>query len=382
MLLVVLAVVAGIIIGQKVDLRGTPLLGAAPRPVAAPEELKKMSNTFAAIADSVLPSVVSVNTTTIIPGLSFRSPFADDPLFRRFFGDPLEYREPDREAHSLGTGFVIRSDGYVVTNNHVVEGVTDVRVTFNNKQRARATVVGTDSYSDLAVLRVEASNLPAVTWGNSDVTRVGDWVLAIGSPFDPSLSGSVTHGIISAKGRKFIGLPIEDFLQTDAPINPGNSGGPLVNLDGQVVGVNTAIVSRSGGSQGIGFSIPSNLAKSVVEKIIKEGRIVRGWLGVIPGVMTPEIARQLGMSRVEGVGVVNYYRNSPAEKAGLQRYDVVLAFNDKSVNSPDELVNLTMTAPVGSRVNLKIWREGKTFNVPVTIESRPTNARGKPVGGA
>ena len=371
MVLVFFALVIGIIIGQKVDFRGTPTIGAAARPVAAPEDLKKMSNTFAAIAESVLPSVVSVNTTKIIPGRTFRSPFFDD-----FF-----FREPDREMHSLGTGFIVRSDGYIVTNSHVVAGVDDVRVTLNNKQRFPARIIGTDPATDIAVLKIDARNLPAVTWGNSDAMRVGDWVMAIGSPYDPSLSGSVTHGIISAKGRKFIGLPIEDFIQTDAPINPGNSGGPLVNLDAQVVGINTAIVSRSGGSQGIGFSIPSALSKSVVDKLIKEGRIVRGWLGVEVDAVNDLVAQQLGMPRTEGVVVVGGYRNGPAARAGLYLRDVILSFNDKPVNAPDELSSRVANASVGSKATLKIWREGKTMDVPVTIEARPTDRSGRPVGG-
>jgi Do/DeqQ family serine protease len=383
MLIVFLAVIVGIVIGQRVDLRGTPTMGAAPgRPVAAPEDLKKISNTFAAIADSVLPSVVSINTTKIIPGRSFRSPFSDDPLFRRFFGEgPEIFREPDREVHSLGTGFIIRANGYIVTNSHVVEGVDEVGVTLNNKQRHRATVVGADPATDIAVLKIEASHLPAVTFGNSDMLRVGDWVLAVGSPFDPRLGGSVTHGIISAKGRKFLGLPIEDFIQTDAPINPGNSGGPLVNLDGQVIGINTAIVSRTGGYQGIGFSIPSNLAKSIVDRIITQGRIVRGWLGIIPAEVTEEAAQQMGLPSVEGVIVKAGYRNGPAAKAGLQLYDVILSFNGKKLTQPDELSNLVASAPVNSTATLKIWREGKTFDLPVTIEPRPLDRSGRPVGG-
>jgi Do/DeqQ family serine protease len=382
MVLVFFALVIGIIVGQKVDFRGTPTIGASARPVAAPEDLKKMSNTFAAIAESVLPSVVSVNTTKIIPGRSFRSPFFDDPLFRRFFGEgPDIFREPDREVHSLGTGFIVRTDGYIVTNNHVVAGVDDVRVTLHNNQRYPARIIGTDPATDIAVLKVDVRNLPAVTWGNSDAARVGDWVMAIGSPYDPSLSGSVTHGIISAKGRKVIGLPIEDFIQTDAPINPGNSGGPLVNLDAQVVGINTAIVSRSGGSQGIGFSIPSALAKSVVEKLIKEGRIVRGWLGIEVAAVDDLIAQQLGMTRTEGVVVTGGYRNGPAARAGLYLRDVILSFNDKPTNAPDELSSLVANAPIGSKATLKIWREGRTMDVPVIIEARPTDRSGRPVGG-
>ncbi len=378
MVLVFFALVIGIIVGQKVDFRGTPTIGASARPVAAPEDLKKMSNTFAAIAESVLPSVVSVNTTKIIPGRSFRFPFFfDDP-----FGEgPKIFREPDREVNSLGTGFIVRTDGYIVTNNHVVAGVDDVRVTLNNKQRYPARIVGTDPATDIAVLKIDIPNLPAVRWGNSDAARVGDWVMAIGSPYDPALSGSVTHGIISAKGRKVIGLPIEDFIQTDAPINPGNSGGPLVNLDAQVIGINTAIFSRTGGSQGIGFAIPSALAESVVDKLIKEGRIVRGWLGVEVEPVDDLIAQQLGMPRTEGVIVTGGYRNGPAAQAGLYLRDVILSFNNKPTNAPDELGSLVANALIGSRAILKIWREGKTIQVPVTIGARPTDRRGRPVGG-
>ncbi|MDW8322045.1 MAG: trypsin-like peptidase domain-containing protein, partial [Armatimonadota bacterium] len=279
--MVVLALVIGWWLGART--RTTPATPAPP-PVTfeqASTQLKTSSEAFAAVAKAATPSVVNISAATIIPGR--RSPLFDDPLFRYFFGDEdIPFREPERVVRSLGSGVIVSRDGLILTNNHVIAGASRISVTLADGRRyADAQVVGADPATDLALLRIRADNLPAIKWGDSRALQVGEWVLAIGNPY--GLNQTVTAGIVSAKGRRDVGISLyEDFIQTDAAINPGNSGGALVNIRGELVGINTAILSQSGGNVGIGFAVPSHEARRVMELLLRDGRVSRGWLGIIP----------------------------------------------------------------------------------------------------
>lgn len=332
-------------------------------------------DSFADLAERLKPAVVNVSTTQAVssphtgdrPQAPPGSPFEE--FFREFFDRQLEDGVPlqRRRKQSLGSGFIIQSSGIVVTNNHVISGADKVSVTLDDNRTFEAEVLGRDSKTDLAVLKIDSKNaqLPYVNWGNSDSSRVGDWVIAIGNPF--GLGGSVTAGIISARGRNINAGPYDNFIQTDASINRGNSGGPMFNLEGEVVGINTAIFSPSGGSVGIGFAIPANLAKRVVDQILKYGKTQRGWLGVQIQTVTSEIAESLSLGDPRGALVSMVDPNGPAAKAGLLAGDVILSFANKDVNTMRQLPRIVADTEIGSRVKVVVWRKGRKRNLDVIV---------------
>ncbi len=302
----------------------------------------------------------------------------DDPFFRRFFGPespaPLPFKE-----HGLGSGVVVEPE-IVLTNNHVIDGADEIKVTTPEKRELQAKVVGADPKSDLAVLRLVGAKLRPIAWGDSSTLRLADTVLAIGNPF--GVGETVTMGIVSAKGRTDLGiLDYENFIQTDAAINPGNSGGALVNTRGELVGINTAILSRSGGYQGIGFAIPSNSAKPIMDSLLRSGKVVRGWLGIGIQDLTPELAQALKLSDPSGVLVANVQPGTPAEKAGLLRGDVIVRVNGESVDSTGKLRNLIAAAGAGTKVTLELRREDKLKTVQLDLGEAPTNPTAPPLAG-
>lgn len=345
-----------------------------------------LSDAFRNVAEALRPSVVAISTETTVtahrsggglpPELRRQlPPWLGDDFFRQFEQDagPAQ-RRPQRSG--MGSGLIIRADGYVLTNNHVVEGADTVRVELSDGRKLTAEVVGTDPATDLAVLKVDADNLLAATLGDSDEIQVGDWVLAIGSPF--GLDQTVTAGIISGKNRvqQIIGdgEGFEDFLQTDAAINPGNSGGPLVNLRGEVVGINTAILSRSGGNAGIGFAIPVGLAQPVVDSIIETGTVRRGFLGAQVADITPEIKQELRLSIDSGAMIRGVLDDQPAAAAGLQPGDVVTHIDGKPISSGTQLRNLVASAKPGSAVKMTVNRDGRTLEINVNLQERTDDA--------
>ncbi len=314
---------------------------------------------FADLAEKLMPSVVNISTTQTIKTQSRQLPFQFPPgsPFGELFKDFDEPRE--RKATSLGSGFIIKKNGIVVTNNHVIANAEDIIVRVNKKEYA-AKVVGADPYSDIAVLKIETSDsFSTVKFGNSDKARVGDWVIAIGNPF--SLGGTVTSGIISARNRDINLTRYDDFIQTDAPINQGNSGGPLFNMDGDVIGINTAIYSPSGGNSGIGFAIPSNAASTIIDQLIKYGETKRGWLGVRIQQVTKEIASLAGLQEPSGAFVGGVSEGSPAEKAGMKTGDIILEFDGKKIKTMRNLPRIVADTKVGKNVSVKIWRDKKSI---------------------
>jgi serine protease Do len=298
-----------------------------------------------------------------------------DPFFRQFFGDGSDDRfnvPRERRERSLGSGVIISPEGYILTNNHVVEGATDIRVTLSDKRELKGTVVGTDPKTDVAVLKVEGANLVSATIGDSSKVQVGDYALAIGDPF--GVGQTVTMGIVSAKGRTNLGIEdYEDFIQTDAPINPGNSGGALVNDRGELIGINTAILSHgSGGNEGIGFAVPINLAHQVMDQILKNGKVTRAYLGIIPQDVTPAIAKAMGQSDPRGVLVGDVSPNSPAQRSGLQRGDIILEMDGKPVADANELrMSISMMQPEAT-VKLNVVRSRERRELSVKLGQLPT----------
>jgi serine protease Do len=331
---------------------------SAPAP-QAPAGLPDLTN----IAQRAIGSVTNIASTQVV-----RTPLTNDPFFRFFFREDDLYRE--RRQQSLGSGVVVSADGYVLTNNHVVGSArADVRVGLTDKRELRARVIGTDELTDIAVLKVDATNLPVLGWGDSSKLRVAEWVLAIGNPFQ--LNQTVTLGIVSATNRRLEGrvAGYEDFIQTDAAINPGNSGGALINARGELVGINTAIYSESGGYQGIGFAVPSNLARHVMDDIIKYGGVRRGTIrGIQLQAMTPQIANELGAADARGVLVLVVVRSSDAYAAGLRQYDVIVGFNNTPIDDASQFIRLLADAEIGSTATLTVFRDGRQQTVQVKIE--------------
>lgn len=351
------------------------LTGGAPPQQAKALVAPPPAEGFADLADRLLPTVVNISTTQTIeapqglpnmPNLPPGSPFED--MFRDFFeqyeGMP---QMQERQTASLGSGFVIDGEkGYIVTNNHVIRDSDEIKVILQDDTTLDATVIGTDEKTDIAVLQVKTEKkLAAVRWGDSEVSRVGDWVLAIGNPF--GLGGTVTAGIISASRRDINAGPYDDFIQTDASINRGNSGGPMFNLKGEVIGVNTAIFSPSGGSVGIGFAVPSALVRPVVEQLIKYGQTRRGWLGVRIQHVTEEIAESLGMKEAYGALVSSVTAGGPAAAAGLQQGDIILSFDGRQIKQMRELPRMVAESEIGKQVELHLWRKGKTVTAKVKL---------------
>jgi len=344
---------------------------------------------FAPIVKEVLPNVVNISSSKVV-----RTPnqmpegMQTDPFFQQFFGQGFGNRPEipkDRREQSLGSGVIVSPEGYVLTNNHVVDGATDVKVTLSDKRELKAQVVGTDPKTDVAVLKLEGSKFPAITLGDSSKVQVGDYALAIGDPF--GVGQTVTMGIVSAKGRGNLGIEdYEDFIQTDAPINPGNSGGALVNDRGQLVGINTAILSHgSGGNEGIGFAIPINLARDVMGQILDHGKVTRGYLGVVVQPITPAMAKALGQTELKGALVGDVSPRGPAQLSGVERGDVILEINGKVVNDSNELRNTVAMMQPGEAVQLKISRNGSTRDISVKLGELPVSkqeAQNQPEGAS
>jgi serine protease Do len=336
----------------------------------------RFTTSFAPVVKEVSRAVVNVATTSAPKQPREGSPLFDDPFFRRFFGDdlpggnqPRRFRMP--KQHGLGSGVVVTADGYILTNNHVVDNADEIKVVFTDEREFTAKVVGRDAKTDIAVLKIDAKDLPYVHIANSDNIEIGDVVLAIGNPF--GVGQTVTMGIISATGRGNIGLDYEDFIQTDAAINPGNSGGALVDAEGRLIGINTAILSRSGGNHGVGFAIPINLARSVMESLIKEGRVVRGFMGVNIQDVNPALAKEFNLKDNTGALVADVTSGSPAEKAGIKAGDIITEFNGKTVRDSRYLkLQVGQTAP-NSTVPVKIVRDGSTKNLQVKLKELPRN---------
>jgi Do/DeqQ family serine protease len=344
-------------------------------PASAPPQLAARAATspigampdLTGVAQRAISSVTNISSTQIVR--TPNSPFANDPFFRFFFNDQDDafgYRE--RRAQSLGSGVIVSSDGYVLTNNHVVDQGVEVTVTMPDQRELRAKVIGTDPATDIAVLKIDAANLPTMQWGDSSQLKVAEWVLAIGNPYQ--LNQSVTLGIVSATGRRLEGrlATYEDFIQTDAAINPGNSGGALVNARGELVGINTAIFSETGGYQGIGFAVPSNLARHVMNELIRYGEVQRGTIsGITLQPLTTRLAEQLGAPNTHGMVVVSMQQRSDAYAAGLRPGDVIVSFNGTTIEDQSQLYRLLSDAKIGTTVTLGVLREGKSISVKVPI---------------
>jgi len=366
----------GVLFGQAVP-AAPPLARPVESPPAAapppPHPANGSPPGFVHVAKAVKPAVVNVFSTRTgrVEGPHAR-PF-DDPFFRRFFGDELfrRFEQPQRKERGMGSGVIVESNGLIVTNNHVVAKADEIKVFLSDKREFKATLVGTDAKTDIAVLRIEADNLPVIVWADSDKLEVGEFVLAVGNPF--GLTQTVTLGIVSALGRAAGIAEYEDFIQTDAAINPGNSGGALVSTHGELVGINTAIFSQSGGNMGIGFAVPSNLARSVVDQLVRHGKVERGWLGVSIQDLSAELAPQFGLTEPKGALINEVLNDSPAKKAGLERGDVIVEYDGKAVENPTQLRNHVAQTVVGKRVTIKFIRDKKPRTSEVAIVEQPRN---------
>jgi len=379
---VLVALAAGGILSQQLkDWTGHSVLGAsktAPTIAAegAPVTLGNFANGFSSVLKPALPAVVNIRSSKVVKtqihgGLPF-----NDPMFRQFFGDQFGQRggpQTQREQ-SLGSGVIITTDGTVLTNNHVIDGASDIKVYLNDKREFKATLVGTDPKTDVAVLKIDANNLPTLPLGNSSTLQVGDLIFAIGDPF--GIGETATMGIVSAKGRGRLGIEdYEDFIQTDAAINPGNSGGAMIDLHGNLVGINTAILTGgSGGNQGVGFAIPINLARNVMDQIRAHGKVVRGYMGVYIQDVTPEIAKQFHLNETRGALIGDVSADTPGAHAGLKRGDVILAVNGQEISGANELRLQISQTPPGTLVKLKVWRDGKTQDTNLTLGELPEKA--------
>lgn len=338
-----------------------------------------MTTSFAPIVKNAQPAVVSIASTKVMrvsTGGEDLSPFFDDPMFRRFFGDrrdgpPSRSGKPrEQREQGLGSGVIVSPDGYILTNNHVVEGANEINVLTSDNRELKARVIGADPKTDIAVVKVESKNLPTLAFADSSQVQVGDIALAIGNPF--GVGQTVTMGIISATGRGNLGIEdYEDFIQTDAAINPGNSGGALINASGQLIGINTAILSRAGGNQGVGFAVPANLARTVMNQLLKNGKVIRGYLGVMIQPVTPEIAKAFNLSDAHGALVGEVVPGGPAAKAGIAQGDVITELNGERADGSRELqLKISQMAP-GSAVKLKVIRDGNPREVNLTLGELP-----------
>ena len=382
-ILVVLAAIAGGVF-LAVGLRswsGGSVYGAGNLPVTVardevPVPLSGFANGFASVLKPVLPAVVNVHSSKVVKQRNQAMPFFNDPFFQQFFGNQFGMgQQPQAEREeSLGSGVILTSDGTIITNNHVIAGATDIKVSLSNKKEYTAKLIGTDKDSDIAVLKINATGLPTLPLGESSKLKVGDLVFAVGDPF--GIGETATMGIVSAKGRgPTPGFRIENyqnFIQTDASINPGNSGGALVDLHGNLVGINTAIMTGgSGGNIGIGFAIPIDMAHSVMEQIVQHGKVIRGYLGLIPQDVSEALAKQFGLSTPTGALVAHVEHDTPASQAGIKQGDIILKVNGQTVNSANDLRLMISGIAPGTKVNLTIWRDNKTQDVQVTLAQLP-----------
>ena len=345
------------------------------------DHLTRTGKALAEISSVVKPAIVNISTTRTVKIPEAMDPFQNDPFFRRFFGDNFGRQHPkEQKSMGLGSGVIASGDGYIITNYHVVKDADEIKVLMPDKKEYVGKVIGSDPKTEISVVKIEATGLPTISWGDSDILQVGDLVLALGNPY--GLSQTVTLGIVSALGRANVGIAdYEDFIQTDAAINPGNSGGALVNVRGEVIGINTAIYTTTGGYQGIGFAIPSNMVKTIMESLIKKGKVVRGWLGVSIQEITTDLAKQFRLKDQAGALVGDVIENSPAEKAGLKRGDIVIEYDGKKITSPAILRNMIANTLPGEKHQLKVLREGKTLTIHVTIGELPGESEQAVISG-
>ena len=378
---VMIGMILGLAISSNFNLQ-TP--GNSQEPKISQEAIDILSRSSRALAEvtaAVKPAVVNISTSKTIKSQGAPHPFFNDPFFKRFFGDDFSptQKPKDRKQSNLGSGVIVDKNGYILTNNHVIKDADDIRIRLSDKREFKGKVIGTDPKSDIAVVKIDAQNLPVLRLADSDRLQVGETVIAIGNPF--GLNATVTSGIVSAVGRSNVGISdYEDFIQTDAAINPGNSGGALISVRGELVGVNTAIFSTSGGYQGVGFAIPSNLAKSVMDSLITKGKVVRGWLGVSIQPVSGDIAKQFNLKDEKGALVGDVTDGSPAEKAGLQRGDVITDFDGKEVADPSSLRNAVASTAPGKDVVVKYIRDGKAQSTTVRIAELPSDLQARSTG--
>ena len=375
------------------DWAGHAVFGASREPIAIaqnalPVSLGNFANGFSAVIKPALPAVVNIRTSKIVkPQANQMSPMFNDPMFRQFFGDQFgQGGKPHAEREqALGSGVIITSDGTILTNNHVIDGATDIKVQLSDKRDFTAKLVGADPKSDLAVLKIEGKDLPTLPLGDSSQLNVGDLIFAIGDPF--GVGETATMGIVSATGRGRLGIEeYENFIQTDAAINPGNSGGAMIDIHGNLVGINTAILSHggSGGNEGVGFAIPMSMAKPVMDQILAHGKVVRGYLGVHIQDFSPELAKSFNFNQSGGVLIGDVSPNTPAASAGLKKGDVIVKLNGQAVNDNNDLRNTISQMAPGTTVKLDIWRDGKTQDYNVTLGELPAEkaaAEGSDVTG-
>ncbi len=373
--LLLVGVIVGVVVSSEYRIVPSgEAVGNEPQVQAPPHQSVGSEQAFITVSKAVTPAVVNIsakrNTNTQKEDFDF--PF-EGPL-KRFFGEKFGRKSPQhkRRGEGMGSGVIIESDGLIVTNNHVIEDADEIIVILSDKREFKGIIVGTDPKSDLAVIRIKAKGLPTIPWGNSSNIQVGTYILAIGNPF--GLTQTVTMGIISAVGRANIGLTdYEDFIQTDAAINPGNSGGAMVNIQGELIGINTAIFTRSGGYMGIGFAVPSDMVRSIVGKLVKSGKVVRGWLGVAIQEVTPQIATIFGLEEARGALVSEVMAGSPAEKGGFKSGDVILSFAGKTLGDTNALRHTVAKASPGDLINVDVIREGQAMVLTVKIEIQPND---------
>jgi serine protease Do len=378
---VIALLLAGVLMGFILSGRATerpdliaraPVAPAAvepPAPQPAPVATGNAAPDFTRVAAQTVGAVTNISSVQVVRRSA--SPFANDPFFQYFFGDQDDLFGRSRAQQSLGSGVVISADGFVVTNQHVIgESEAEVTVTIGDRREVRAKIIGVDSWTDLALLKVDATNLPVIPWGDSSKLRVAEWVMAVGNPF--SLNQTVTLGIVSALGRANVGITqYEDFIQTDAAINPGNSGGALINGRGELVGINTAIFSQSGGYQGIGFAVPSNLVRRVIADLTKFGQVRRGSIGYIEVMpLTARLADELRAPRTDGIVVNQLHRESAAYKAGLEPGDIILSFNGTPVSDPSQFVRMVSDSAIGSTARVEVLRDAQRQTIRIPIETQ------------
>jgi serine protease Do len=383
-LLVAAGFVAGLVLTGRLRSASDGAAAQAPRPATAQPASNALQAgvptlalpDFSAVAERSIGGIVSLTAVSVVRAPN--SPFGNDPIFRQFFGDPDGWFGSRLEpSAALGSGVIISADGYVVTNNHVVAGnIREITAVLSDKREVKGVLVGRDQMTDIAVVKIDARNLPVLPWGDSSKIKVGQWVLAVGSPF--ALNQTVTLGIVSAVGRTGLGLTnYEDFIQTDAAINTGNSGGGLIDARGEVIGINTAIASESGGSNGVGFAVSSNLARTIADELIKYGEVRRGSIGAVTvQTVTPEIARELEyLPSTRGAVVAGIYRNSAAFQAGLRPADIIVAFNGRKIETGEQFVRAVADSPIGSTAAIAVLRQGRQLELKVPIVGRNQGAR-------
>jgi len=381
--ILVLGVFVGLVLSSHLGIM-TPLPAKTQISSKSIDILTQLSDAQSEVAAVATQSVVNISTTRVIKSREdAQLDLFDDPFFRRFFGDQFPHPNIPKEhkEQSLGSGVIVSEDGYIVTNNHVIEKAQEIKVLLLNKKDYKAKLIGADPKTDIAVIKIDAKGLTPLSWGDSNKLKVGEVVFAIGNPF--GLNQTVTMGMISAVGRANVGIAdYEDFIQTDAAINPGNSGGALINARGELIGINTAILSRTGGYQGIGFAVPSSMSKQVMDSLIKYKKVVRGWLGVSIQEVTSDLAEEFGVKDLKGALVSGVMKDSPAEKAGIRQGDVILQYNGKVVEDTGHLRNMVSQTQIGASVKVKLFRDKKEIETDVVIAELPkklaeTSSRGE-----